>query len=302
MLTLIVISSGGLIKALSHFASAYDARVGNLQHARRAFRDTVLPCSKIYRISAGPKKTPSRFLCTPKELANVTAACESRKMNSLGERAPSIPTRDLILDEAERLIALKGVYGFTLKDVVVPLGVQVSSIYKHYGSRDDLLVALSRRFIRRLSQQLYYPPEALAQPMATLHQIVLEFARFHISHAAYVRLSLVDFATPEGGVDYIRLAAGGPFRSNLSREPLAPVHRRLRRLLAAGQCLGEFRAVSAIDFFRLIKSSLLIRLVFPDDLLVGPMRTEAVIRSVESWLWDIAFRYTALKFDGTDPP
>jgi AcrR family transcriptional regulator len=208
---------------------------------------------------------------------------------------PHIPTRDLILDEAERLIALKGVNGFTLKDIVDPLGVQVPSIYKHYSSRDDVLVALSRRFIARLSQQFYYPPEALAQPTSTLREVVLDFARFHIAHPAYVRLSLVDFATPEGGVEYIRLAAGGPFRENLSKGPLSAVHRRLRKLLAAGQRAGEFRNVSGLDFFRVIKSSLLLRLVFPDDLLVIPNPSQAVIRAVESWLWDIAYRYTALR-------
>jgi AcrR family transcriptional regulator len=199
------------------------------------------------------------------------------------------------LDEAERLIALKGVNGFTLKDIVDPLGVQVPSIYKHYTSRDDVLVALSRRFIGRLSQQFYYPPEALAQPTSTLREAVLEFVRFHMAHPAYVRLNLVDFATPEGGVEYIRLAAGGPFRSNLSKGPLAAVHRRLRKLLAAGQRAGEFRNISGLDFFCVIKSSLLLRLVFPDDLLIVPNHSQAVIRSVENWLWDIAYRYTALR-------
>jgi AcrR family transcriptional regulator len=196
----------------------------------------------------------------------------------------------LILDEAERLIATKGVYGFTLKDIVNPLGVQVPSIYKHYSSRDDVFVALARRFVERLSNQFNYPPEALAHPTSTLKKVVLEFARFHTAHPAYVRLSLVDFATPDGGMEYIRLAAGGPFRPNLSTGPLSAMHRRLRRLLAAGQRAGEFRLVSALDFLRVVKASLLIRLVFPDDLLVEQY-TPRTLQSIENWLWDLAFRY-----------
>jgi AcrR family transcriptional regulator len=203
------------------------------------------------------------------------------------------PTRERILDEAERLIATKGVFGFTLKDIADPLEVRVPAIYKHYESRDDVLIAVSRRFITLLSEQFSYGPEGLAQPLQTLQRVVEEFARFHLAHPAYVRLSLIDFATPEGGMEYIRLAAGGPFRSNLSAGPLAPMHRRLRLLLEAGEKSGDFRAIAAIDFYRLIKSVLLIRLVFPDDLLTGSPASAANQRNVERMLWDTALRQIA---------
>jgi len=205
--------------------------------------------------------------------------------------SPPAPTRERILDEAERLIAAKGVFGFALKDISDPLEVRVPAIYKHYESRDDVLVAVSRRYITLLSQQFSYAPQALAQPTQTLQQVVEEFARFHLAHPAYVRLSLIDFATPQGGMEYIRLAAGGPFRSNLSAGPLAPMHRRLRTLLEAGIKSGDFRDVAAIDFYRLIKSVLLIRLVFPDDLLIISPASSASQRNVERMLWDTALRH-----------
>lgn len=236
------------------------------------------------------------FLFAGQKVVNLVSVSENMCMPAARRTAepriePQTPTRDLILDEAERLIAHRGVNGFTLKDITDPLGVQVPSIYKHYSSRDDVLVALSRRFVERLSQLFYYPPEALAQPSTTLREVIVEFARFHITHPAYVRLQLVDFATPEGGVEYVRLAAGGPFRSNLSEGPLAIVHRRMRKLLLAGQKAGEFRKVSAVDFFCVVKSSILLRLVFPDDMLVVSNHSPSVMRSLENDLWDIAYRY-----------
>jgi AcrR family transcriptional regulator len=205
------------------------------------------------------------------------------------------PTRERILDEAERLIATKGVFGFTLKDISDPLEVRVPAIYKHYESRDDVLVAVSRRFITLLSNQFSYAPEALAHPLQTLQQVVEEFARFHMAHPAYVRLSLIDLATPQGGMEYIRLAAGGPFRSNLSAGPLAPMHRRLRILLEAGTKSGDFREVAAIDFYRLIKSVLLLRLVFPDDLLSTSQTNATSQRNVERMLWDTALRHVTAR-------
>ena len=220
----------------------------------------------------------------------------SRAKRTTPTSSPSnLPTRERILDEAERLIVTKGVFGFTLKDISDPLEVRVPAIYKHYESRDDVLIAVSRRFVTLLSEQFSYAPEALAHPVRTLQQVVEEFARFHLAHPAYVRLSLIDFATPQGGMEYIRLAAGGPFRSNLSAGPLAPMHRRLRILLEAGTKSGDFRDVAAIDFYRLIKSVLLLRLVFPDDLLITSPASSASQRNVERMLWDTALRHIAAR-------
>jgi len=219
------------------------------------------------------------------------ATKSARTKRTRAALSPPAPTRERILDEAERLIVTKGVFGFALKDISDPLEVRVPAIYKHYESRDDVLVAVSRRYVTLLSQQFSYVPEALAQPTQTLQQVVEEFARFHLAHPAYVRLSLIDFATPQGGMEYIRLAAGGPFRSNLSAGPLAPMHRRLRTLLEAGIKSGDFRDVAAIDFYRLIKSVLLIRLVFPDDLLIISPASSASQRNVERMLWDTALRH-----------
>ena len=216
-----------------------------------------------------------------------------KRQRSAASSIPPVSTRELILDEAERLIATKGVNGFTLKEVVTPLGVQIPSVYKHYRNRDDVLIALARRYIAIYSQQFSYPTEGLQQPTQTLRNVVEEFVRFHIRHPAYVRLSLVDFATPDGGVEYIRLAAGGPFRSNLSTGPLAAMHRRLDQLMIAGQSKGEFRSISALDFLRILKSALLVRLVFPDDLLLYPKLQPNLIATLETWAWDLAYSYVA---------
>lgn len=203
----------------------------------------------------------------------------------------SISTRERILDAAEHLIAQNGVYGFTLKDIADPLGVQVPAIYKHYESRDDVLIEVSKRFVALLSQQFQYPPEDLSQPTATLREVLDRFVEFHFRHPAYVRLSLTDLATPQGGMEYVRLAAGGPFRENLRAGPLAAMHRRLKELIEAGQRAGEFRPVLALNFYRVVKSTLLIQLVFPDDLLVADAQGSGATRPIKAFLWDVAYHY-----------
>lgn len=212
-------------------------------------------------------------------------------MPAAGARRVAAPMRQRILDEAERLIAVKGVYGFTLRDIAAPLGVQVPAIYKHYRSRDDVLIEVSRRFIMLLAGQFELAPELA--PVAAFRAALDRFVELMMRHPAYVRLALVDLATPGGGMDYVKLAAGGSFKENLVRGPLAAMHARLRHLLHAGVRRGEFRAVDASDVYRLLKASLLIRLVFPDDRLLLRRPTARELRDTQRWAWDIARRHLA---------
>jgi AcrR family transcriptional regulator len=196
------------------------------------------------------------------------------------------PTRQRILDEAERLIAVKGVYGFTLRDIADPLGVQVPAIYKHYESRDDVLIEVSRRYIVLLGEQFVLRPDL---DLATALRGALDvFVDLIMEHPAYARLALVDFATPGGGMEYVKRAAGGSFKENFGGGPLAPMHARLRKLLQAGVRSGDFRPADASDVYRILKAALLIRLVFPDDELLLRTPRAAEVRATQSWLWDIA--------------
>ena len=203
----------------------------------------------------------------------------------------SVPTRDRILDEVERLIAIKGVYGFKLRDVADRLDLKVPAIYKHYQSRDDVLVEVSRRFVSLLGAQ--FESSGARRPVAALRANLNRFVEFKMFHPAYVRLALVDFATPDGGMEYVKRAAGGSFEDNFSAGPLAAMHARLRVLLNAGVGSRHFRRVDATDFYRVVKSALLIRLVFPNDELLLRRPTPAEVRSIQRWLWDLASGFLA---------
>jgi AcrR family transcriptional regulator len=224
----------------------------------------------------------------------MTSSTSARARRSGKRPLGTVSTRVMILNGAERLIAQKGVFGFTLDDVAAPLKVRVPSIYKHFASRDDVLVEVSKRFIGALSLQFAVPDDMARDPRAALKGACDAFVDFHVANPAYVRLSLVDLATPQGGMEYVKRAAGGPFQANFRSGPLAPMHRHLAQLLGAGQRAGEFRKVPALDFYRLLKSALLIRLVFPDDQLQRARRSTVRVRRIKNELWDLAARYLAI--------
>jgi hypothetical protein len=92
-------------------------------------------------------------------------------------------------------------------------------------------------------------------------------------------------------MEYVTLAAGGSFQENFSVGPLAAMYRRLRALLRAGVRDGVFRRLDPADFYRVIYSSLLMRLVFPDESLLLRQPTRAQVRKVQGWLWNLARRY-----------
>lgn len=210
------------------------------------------------------------------------------------------PTRERILDEVERLIAVRGVYGFTLHDVIVPLRMRVPAIYKHYRNRDDVLIELARRFVNRLATQFPISPDA--DPIGALRLALDQFVVFKLSNPAYVRLALADFATPGGGMEYVKLAAGGSFGDNFSSGPLAPMHRRLAKLLTAAARTGQMRRIDPTDFYRIIKATLLFRLVFPDDSLLLKPCTPREISAVQQWLWALAARLLSTAARDAKPP
>ena len=94
-------------------------------------------------------------------------------------------------------------------------------------------------------------------PQPALRAALDEFVEHMMRHPAYVRLALVDFATPGGGMDYVKLAAGGSFKENFFGGPLAAMHSRLRKLLQAGVRAGDFRRLDASDVYRVVKASAL---------------------------------------------
>ncbi len=201
---------------------------------------------------------------------------------------PRVSTRQLILDRAEQLIARDGVFGLQLKDIAQPLGIQVPAIYKHFKNRDAVLIGVGQRFIAQLAMQFEYPQELA--PWDALRHALDEFARFKLENPAYVRLSLIDFATPQGGIEYVKLAAGGDFAENLNAGPLAAMHQRIRELLQSGVTSGDFREVDPVDFYRLAYGTVSMQLVFPDDSLMLSPSSDGLSKLQQS-LWEHCQRF-----------
>src|SRR2546421_6505720 len=58
-------------------------------------------------------------------------------------------TRDLLLDAAEEVFAERGFEGASLDDIAQRAGYTRGAIYKHFGGKADMFLALSTRFNER---------------------------------------------------------------------------------------------------------------------------------------------------------
>ncbi|MHB1711372.1 MAG: TetR/AcrR family transcriptional regulator [Acidimicrobiales bacterium] len=69
-------------------------------------------------------------------------------------RRPSDEIRATVLDAAEACFSRYGIQQTTMQDIVAAAGVRRATLYRHAGSRDDLLIAVTLREIDRVFIEL----------------------------------------------------------------------------------------------------------------------------------------------------
>lgn len=90
----------------------------------------------------------------------------------------NIPLRDRCLDEALQAIAADGVESLSLRAVARRLGVSHQAPYKHFASRDHLLVEVIRRCLHQFAEHLRASGRGrdAADAMQALGQAYLDYA------------------------------------------------------------------------------------------------------------------------------
>src|SRR5256885_10387801 len=87
----------------------------------------------------------------------MSPAREPLREATKGER-----TRAAILDEALRLVSKAGLDGLTIGTLAEATGLSKSGLFAHFGSREDLLLAVLEPGPRPFTDVVFKP--ALAQP------------------------------------------------------------------------------------------------------------------------------------------
>lgn len=155
----------------------------------------------------------------------TTAAPPSLKERQRGER------EQLILDAAEAVLAEKGYLALAMEEIAARVGIARATVYLHFPSKDDLVVALFERTFAGFRRLV---ADAAAAPGSARERLERILSRTYAglrSGRSHVLLSL---------------AADPQVRANLlekhlsPREQLAQVHVAIQAILEEGQAAGEF--------------------------------------------------------------
>jgi AcrR family transcriptional regulator len=163
-------------------------------------------------------------------------------------RADAPSTRDNIIAVAEDIIASAGVDSLRLADIASRLSVTSPAIYGHFpDGRSGVVAAVELRALDAMSQ--LFQNDGNGEPRERLLAGVRDFVRLFVSHPAFLRVMLLDFATP-GGLEGVTRHIGPPGEVERSGA-LRPMHDRLTVLIAQSVDRPK-SSVSSWTFFNAI--------------------------------------------------
>lgn len=144
--------------------------------------------------------------------------------------AADLPTRDLIVDAAERLFAAQGFTTTTIKQIGRAAGVNSALLYYYFADKDRLYREVLQRFVSRLVARTMAGSEGRGDPEARLRAFVAAQAEALADNPDIPRLlvrEMIDFDAAHA-VEHIQRLAATSFR-------------RLCGLIEEGQRAGLFR-------------------------------------------------------------
>lgn len=92
-------------------------------------------------------------------------------------------TDTAILRAAATLIAQRGYHGASMRDLGKAVGLQMASLYHHFGSKQELLVAIMREAMADLTTCVSEAVDAAGdEPREQLSAAIRAHVRFHTEH------------------------------------------------------------------------------------------------------------------------
>lgn len=152
-----------------------------------------------------------------------------------GARARSSTRGRRLVDAARALAARQGTSAFTVGEVAAEAGVSVRSFYRHFGSRDALLLALFEEEARTGATLVAEQLAGVDAPIERLQAFVEGLAALMVAGSGYASLLVQE---------HLRLADAHPPEL---RAALSPLVELLATELEAAAAAGQVRPVDRVD-------------------------------------------------------
>lgn len=144
-----------------------------------------------------------------------------------------------VLDEAARLFRHKGYHATSMRDIAAAVGMLPGSLYYHFASKEDLLVAVYQQGVRLISEAVAEAAGRDADPWKRLEAACVAHLEALLKSSDYaqvvIRVLPGDVPGAEQRLTALRDSYESLFRNLIAEVPLATgVDRRGLRLLLLG--------------------------------------------------------------------
>lgn len=144
-----------------------------------------------------------------------------------------------VLDEAARVFAQRGFAAASVREIVQPIGMLPGSLYYHFPTKDDLLVAVYKEGVRRILANVDAAIAGLQDPWARLEAACIAHLQSILNQTDYsqvvIRIRPGDAGPVEGMLTALRNSYEQRFTELMADIPAtASAHRSDLRLFLMG--------------------------------------------------------------------
>lgn len=168
-------------------------------------------------------------------------------------------TRDLIIEEAERIIARQGIDALKLEAIAHSLGIQRPTLYFHFDGRAGILTSIAERGTIHLCN--HFQDDGLMNPVDAIRQGIEDLVRYLREHKAFTLLMARNHSTPDGIPAFNSLLdEKKPQSVPLVAEQL---FNRIDGIIKRGCKLGIFEPMDGLLFWTIMVSSISVCVIYP---------------------------------------
>jgi len=169
----------------------YTVTLGKTRHARLLGRlaDAVLACP------LPPTGATDRPDDAEPATANGTAARPAGSAAGAVPRPGTAPRREVLLAQATRLFRERGYHAVTMEEIGAAAGIAGPSIYRHFTSKADLLLAAGNRMLDQLALDASRATAGSAVERQVLDRLIVSYAGTVLAHRDLMAVYIAEMAS-----------------------------------------------------------------------------------------------------------
>jgi AcrR family transcriptional regulator len=122
---------------------------------------------------------------------------------------PSPNLRDILRNTARELFAKEGYASVSMRRIGAEIGCSPMAMYRHYASKDDLLVSICEETFTKMIKLIDARREKPGTPLEKLRSCLRTIIDFHLSHPNHYKVTFMTEIPPGPAADR-KVAIGQP--------------------------------------------------------------------------------------------